>query len=481
MTRRLSLIALAAAVTAVAACVPKRIVWSPDGQRALVTGDNALYLCDADGKLSSPIGDALPQLVTWLPDSRRFVAVAEIAAGSWQEVAPMLTEARREEIIRLADKVRQEILAHEGNWDDFEPGATAELTHPEQAALGLYIREHRSEGLPEKMGDKWDAIKDMTVGVHTLMSYTLTDTTARPGAIIARSLYPTREMRVSPDGNLVACVEETGNNKGDSAAGPFRLSVVQTAAGAVRIIVADHVGLYPDWSPDGQYLVYISARTSAGKDDNQALLGSVTRRQICNQDGSLLETFEEPETLASALFSPFSKTRCLADGRVLFSSTEVHLPCAEKDMPEQASLFAVDPGRQATVTRVMPRQAEAKLPDGLAYGHFEVSPDAARVAITGSKGEVAVLTLATGDVTDVQPTPDPDGKLRTVATWRSADELCFLLPAGAEAGSTHRAEIALWSNAGTRIISKDWPSAGFKELLGDKEKPPQDQPDSRPE
>ena len=131
---------------------------------------------------------------------------------------------------------------------------------------------------------------------------------------------------------------------------------------------------------------------------------------------------------AGLLYAPLNaKVRCLADGRILFASTEVTLPAATRDMPQRWSLFSLDPSKRATVSRVLARQSEIDLPD-MAY-LFEVSPDETRAAVVGDKGRVAVVTLATGDVRMVQPMESASEghglKFKTVPKWRSNEELCF--------------------------------------------------------
>jgi hypothetical protein len=72
-----------------------------------------------------------------------------------------------------------------------------------------------------------------------------------------------------------------------------------------------------------------------------------------------------------------------------------------------------------------------------------------------------VVELESGHTSVLQPREfagDGYGPTAKCApAWRSADELCFVEPAGTDLGSPDRPEIVLWSNTRQRCISKDWP------------------------
>jgi hypothetical protein len=137
---------------------------------------------------------------------------------------------------------------------------------------------------------------------------------------------------------------------------------------------------------------------------------------------------------------------------------ECTLPTTENDMPERASLFALDPGRQPGVIRLISRQTEAALPNGLGMGVFELSPDEKRVVVMGKegdKGRVAILTLASGQIEEVlKDAPDIDAQ---VPAWRSADEVSFLAPPKIPGGSPDREAIVIHALGGqTRCLSCGW-------------------------
>jgi len=451
MKRRHTLAAGAICLLAAGGCIPRRVFWSPDGQRAALIAEDGLRLCDASGKLSDVVAQDV-QLVAWMPDSSRFIGEGKITAASWQEAQAALSPERREALIRLAGRLHDEILAYSGEWDKFRPKLRAEVTDGELSALFLYVRDHRKDGLPEKLGDKWKDMEKMTADVHLLQVYEVSDLSATPGPILTRTLDDIWNLQIAPDGGAVACAQAVSGGK-DAI---FRLSVMPAGGGALQT-VAEPAAIYPDWTPDGRSLVYTTTRSKPADGGDAVQLGTLSRRRVRAESGRPLKEFEAPDDRVGGLFWPQSKVRCLRDGRVLFSAMEVMLPATAKDMPQRATLFCIDPARQPTATRVIPREAEAALPDGLQAGYFELSPDEKRVAVCGADhGNVSVLTLATGEVQRV--VSQTDIELRGLPAWRSAEELSVFVPPKSSWGSADRYELVLWSGPEkARCLSCGWP------------------------
>jgi WD40 repeat protein len=116
----------------------------------------------------------------------------------------------------------------------------------------------------------------------------------------------------------------------------------------------------------------------------------------------------------------------------------------------------LDPERQAAVIPLIPRSVEESLP--AKPGYYETSPDGKRIAILADKGAVAVLTLATGALDTVQAPGDDDTV--SAPAWRSASELCFI-----STTNGRPAQVALWDNGTTRVLSANWPAAARKGFL----------------
>lgn len=449
-----------------AGCIPKRVVWSPDGKLAAVVGNDGLYLCDEDGNLSQRVAEGVETEVTaaaWYPDSRRLLVVRQRPARTWEEVVAALPAGHQKDVKELAGQIRAAILDHDGRWDEFSVPGSEKLTYQEQLSAKLYVRDRLSDGLAEKMGEHWKDFSDVEASVNDLQVYEITGPMiAAPRGIVSQSVNSVGEPHISPDGRYVAYISEMAGTDF------FRLWVVPADGSEGARPVDDLVAYFPDWSADGRYLVYAKATFAEAEGSDTVQLGSITRREVCDEQGALLEEFSGGDDLAGLIFSPWIKVCCLRDGRVLFASAEVALPATAKDMPEYASLFAVHPGRQATVTRVVPRSTSMiEFGAWLALGAFEVSPDEDRVTLLGEGGTVAVFDIATGHLERVQPDQFPSGqygaKIPTPPVWRSSEQLCFAVPTGSEMGSPERGEIVLWSREETRAISKSWPDevAGF--------------------
>jgi len=452
MKRRHSIMTLILVVFTLCGCIPRRLFWSPDGQRAAIVAEDGLRLCDAAGKLSEVVAKDV-DLVAWLPDSRRLIAARRTEAATWKEAAVALSPERQEALVKLADPLREEVLAYSGDWDKFKPKVTGEMSDGEVAALILYVRDHRAQGLPEKLGEKWKEVEKATAGVYLLQIYEVSEAGAVAGQVLARTLDGVGELRVSPDGQAVACVLSISGGK----QAVFRLSVLSTGGGGALRTVAEPVALFPDWTTDGRGLVYGSTPTRPVEGSDSLQLGTVAQRRVCDESGELLKEFAAPEDLVGVVFAPQMKIRCLPDGRVLFSAMEVTLPSTSRDMPQRASLFSIDPGRRPTVARVIPRDTEANLPDGLAAGYFEVSPDATRIAVAETgHANVSVLTLATGAFEAV--VTQADTELKSIPAWRTSQELSLFVPPKSPWGSANRYEVVLWSGPDkARCLSRDWP------------------------
>ena len=131
---------------------------------------------------------------------------------------------------------------------------------------------------------------------------------------------------------------------------------------------------------DGKSLVYAKLDNGLPKQDGPSL-GTIIRQQVCGDDGRPLTDLQGTVELAGVCMNTLTRIRCLADGRIVFSTIELHLPAVSADMPQSLQLFALDPDRQATLTRLIPRSVERQIEESLYL--FEVSPDGKQVAIPG--------------------------------------------------------------------------------------------------
>ncbi|MEP0842427.1 MAG: hypothetical protein HRF43_06915 [Phycisphaerae bacterium] len=455
MKRRLILTGVLIVGWALSGCVPRKLFWSPDGKRVAVLGTEGLYLGDAEGNLSKMIAPHV-SLVAWAPDSRRFLAAGLEEVKRFSALEPVLTREQKSRLIGLHEKLRSEILGYQGDWKDFSSSVQHALTGGEFMALLLYTLEHDDGKLAGKLGDQWKEAQKASALVCRLTLYEVADGQAKAGPVLASWVDGVADLRVSPNGEWVAITLPTAPS---SDHGLGRLLVMPTGGGA-QTLVADHVAAYSDWSPDGRSLYYGTTTSPQTSKDQSFTLGTLTRRQVIDPEGRLLSTLPEPEDIVGLMFWYEMKVRCLKDGRVLFSSGEVTLPSTKADMPQSPSLFFIDPARQPTVSRILPKEADGRL-EGLGLGQFELSPDEQRVVVLGSGSkEVSVITLATGQITTIvaPKTGADDERVGCVPVWRSADELSVLVGSKTEGALPDRASVMVYTLEGKgRVLNRNWP------------------------
>lgn len=423
-----------------AGCVTQRIVWSPDGKQAAVLTDEGLYLCDADGEIS---GLLLPDVTTvaWFKDSRRLAVDRSLSCTNWHGLAAVLNPQSQESIRRAATELLAKL--RKGNRDEVLEAEHRSEEKPFFARL-LYLRDEGGDAA-HKLLEGAKELKDLKVDVSTLAVAQVSNGVLDVGPILAAEIGGIVEIRISPNGAAIAYTAEDG------------LSVVTIGGGEPARLVAGMAAAYPDWSPDGNSLVYITTATTNSTDDIK--LGVLTRRCVLNERGQV-EIQSAKDDLAGLLFNDQARVRCLRDGRILFASEEWRLPVTTNDLPQRQQLFALDPERQSTLTPLVPRGTQEMLPANLSC--FEVSPDEKRVAVGGDKSSVAVFTLASGNVELVQDATDTD--LKSIPCWRSASELCYIAIQSSNTNQ-HKAEVALWENGKTRVISRTWPAPARKGVL----------------
>ena len=456
-----------------AGCLPRQlVVWSPDGGQAVVMDSNSTSLCDGDGKLARlDIGTV--QAAAWTADSKRVLLAVQKSAAKWAQLAAVLDDSTRQAVIATADDFEKAILATPAGEELTDKGTQdiAKKVFENRGSLApaatVYLRDARPDAMRKRLGDKWKTMAELSVPYTQLGLYDLDGMSLKPGLVILNSLEGINELRLAPAGRAVAFV--TGSDRTEST---FTLWLAQMTANAAPREIADGVAIFPDFSANGQCVIYIqSAKSPEGK---AAPLGTLGIRQVADANGALLTELPEAEDLAALVFDNMLAVRCLADGRILFSSGDANLPAALAEMQKTKSLFTFNPGEPAKVTRVVPDKGENQLPEDLL---FDLSPDRKHVSVAGTNAKVCVVTPADGQITWVQ---QEEGKLQMLPSWRRAGELCFIIPAvkGAPNG---RSEVALWSAGKTTVISKAWPDAVMENLtFAPSQKPPATAPATGP-
>jgi hypothetical protein len=441
--RSWSVLAVAALGLMMAGCVSRRIAWSPDGAHAAVFAGDGLHLCGPDGVLSDTVlsGEGLAE---WFPDSQRLAVLSGVPRQSWKDMQKILPAEERQRVVQGGKTLLEELKAGRGLADAFN--TLSALSSSEQDAVGVYLAE--TEGTKEQVGANWDALQQKQAGVVQIRIGTLREGMLALGPPLVNSLRKVLDIRVSPTGTAIAYTAEGAKEEG------LQLWVVPTDGSTPPQLVAKNTACCSDWSTDGHSLLYIRAVNEAANGD-QICLGSLTRRGVLNPAGGI-QIQTNADDLAGLLFDANNKVRCLSDGRIIFAAADLHLPCTTLDMPQEPQLFALDPERQTAVIPLIPRSAQSSMPAKPDF--YETSPDGKRVAIGAEKGAVLVLTLATGVLDAVQAAGSDDGA--SEPAWRSASELCFISTTNGQP-----AQVALWNNGKTRVLSANWPPEARKGFL----------------
>ena len=481
--RRLALFA-SLSVLLLAGCDPEKLlVWSPDGKRCAVIGPEGLHLADAEGNLSPLL---LPHAVSaaWLPDSKRLAVQVKLESAKWADAEPLLDHDRRKRILERAERVL--LLAKAVPQTDLE-GLFESVADPEEESTAdvalpmfVYLRDTRGKEMADRFGEAYTkhASEPITLGLVRIYDVTADQVQGAKLAervTVAASFAGFSEIRPNPKSDVLALVE---------GASDYRRIMIATLDGKTPPkTVADLVARYPDWSHDGKSLLYVRANTPPDKNDSLRLGGlrrltlldesnkllsplPVDRTtMVTNADGSTNETPSSAEVLAGFLYSEWIKVRALPNGRVLFSGVEAQLPATAADMPTTPTLFAIDPNHP-TISRVLPRGLDASLPAGV--HHFEPSPDGARIALPGVGGQLAVVQLSTGNLTELSPRKS-DQALKLIPAWRNNEELSYatLNPQDKK----RPGEFTLFSvkNDAPKPLSKQWPEELVKALSDDRQ------------
>jgi hypothetical protein len=443
--------ALAALLLAGGCRVEERMVWAPDGTRAAVRLPEGLCLMDADGKLASPLSTNVTA-VAWLPDSRGLVLVRSLAVSTWADGARLLPSNETATVEALArgllDTLRGALAAADGDAaaieakfikplnlgsSEFVIPALICLQDAHRAELEQLVRSARNNAELEKT-----LAEPHGFTINELAVYRLDG--AAP-LVLERTLAELGAPRPAPHAPVVAFLRGT------------QLVLAPLAGGTNALAVADRVVGSPDWTPEGQALVY------AVYDSDKWAGGAVNLFRL--ERRSVLDEHDVPkagdvQALAQAAANFVPRVRCLPDGRVLFAGLALQLPATGSAKPEAHFYLVRD---AETAPTAIPSPAGA-LPQDLSS--FAPSPDGRRIAIANdSDDRVIVLDVASGAVDTVAP--QRVGKNRTLPAWRGPNELYFAAFPTAEA---RRSEWLRWSpGTAPQVISRAWSDGSVTNLV----------------
>jgi len=426
-------------------CLQKHIVWSPDGQRAAIISADGLRFCTADGTLSEQLTPGVYR-VAWLGDSQRLVVVRERPAADWTDVTRALGTERSQQAVTEAEAV----------WTKLQAGAlwsAVAIDLPRKNALPFFhLREMHGPQLRAKLtAEEWAVLAALEIKRHEVVLLGQQPSPADPAKPIFTDVEMIADLRIAPGETAVALTVTTDSGKGDH----FRLVVAPLDGSAPATAVATEVASFPDWTADRRSLVFLQAAGASEQDFAQ--LGVLQQREVLAADGKIALAAKAMD-LGGALFQAMCRIRCLPDGRIVFNAAELNLPVAACDLEaDREQLFVLDPTRQATLVRLVPRGEKEKLPKML--GFFEPSSDGKTLLIGGVDGEVCLFTLATGEIVRVQGEAK---ELLCQPAWRGPGEFSYLKPTESPDGKappSRKFEVVLRQGDKETVLSKTWPDA----------------------
>ena len=443
----------------VLACHPKTITWSQDGQWAAFCNNTGLFFTDGQGKISENMYEHVYR-AEWFPGGKQLAIEQFVTLKTWKQVESTVSQEHQAKYVQYAES----LLAVKNIQDWKEKTKTITdlnlLDKGELGAVKLYIRDVASNGFPKKVIQSWGS--QIEYVYHFLRIGTWDGKNFSTGQPLWGSPERIWDMRISAKGRVVAFTSAFPGDFDEGAVSSLWVVDIETQ----KLELLDrNTALYPDWDASGTTLFYVR---SMGKERSNSPLGTLLKRRICDKDGGLLEDFPELESLAGLVAGEFTKVRCLSDGRIVFSSMEVTLPVIGKDVPEQKQLFVLDPQRQATIGRLIPRSIQNQT-HGYNFDFFEISPDQTLISIPDDDGRVAALRIATGDFTILQG--QGTGAIKTVPVWRYPNELCYIdeIKTGLTGEKSKQIVLRKIASDGTwsqpRVISKSWPKEARKAVL----------------
>jgi hypothetical protein len=424
----------------------------------VVLSDKGLYFIDGEGRVLPPHLAADSARCVWFPDGKRLLIKHTAAVEKWDQAAGLFEPQEVARIQTEAAVLKERVLAYEGDWDAFKFEPEAGFTPAMTAGLLLYLRDRISEGLPAKLGPKWEDLAKIKPDVSEVQVCTLTDAELQRGAILLRTLNPVSALRISPNGKIASFLMPVPSG----ADHPPGLHVLPVSGGSARL-VARHVAEHYDWSQDGRSLVYIAGTASKEESSGNVQLGVLGTITVAGPDDELLQKWIDQKDRVGLLFDERLAVRWLSDGRLFFSSVEVTLPATTRDMPQQWSLFALDPRMPASVIRLLGRDFGESLNGGLPV--FQLSPDEKRVLLSGPENSLLLYDLAGGETTKVVGSDQRDSKLQSLPSWRNNSEICLVTPVAKGGESGPRLRVVLWREGETQVLSDSWPEEMKSGLL----------------
>lgn len=433
-------ISLLFSVVTLSACNNYELAWSPDGNTLAFNGHDGLRFSDQFGKLSPVVSKA--DRVVWLPDSKSILTAGTRDVATWQEALRYLTESNQKDAIDLAQYIKRE--AEIRGTEAMQEDARIKESPPYlvQAAL-LYLEDKDGPYIRKLLKVKSGPV--CTLGVKTI---SLQRSSVGAGAEeVWHGFGDTYDARISPDGKYAFFIQEQ-----DKKTSSYKIQLISLESRTAPNTVIETAAQHAAWSPDSRSIYFMEAL--AGREGNK--LGSLSSVAVRGEDGAILSTLPVPVKLVYLSMDTACDIRCLKDGRVLFSASDLQLPATDKELTALKNVYSFKPGDQ------FPRRlmSLSEYQNHRSLEPILVNPDETK-AILGKSESLPILTLATGAIEELNTDPGVQ------PGWRNSDEVCFAKPGKEKQANHHDSEVVLhsMSSGKDRILSENWPESAVDEIL----------------
>lgn len=446
-----------------AGCLPDRIFWSPDGSvAAIITGDQNdghLIFCDADGVTSESGLDRITHL-EWLPEGRGILVGINRTWDQWSEIDAELLDFERARVAELIERISAGTGSEHGVVDWINAQRESKALGPNQLLIvAHYLAAHPDITLPAQVSSALPP-KEPVEGVQ-LVEFEVNGMQLGARRVLGFVTEPAWAIRPSPRGDLALLVYGQAFNQSSMPLKLALLSLGRDGAPVQGRILSPNSAFYPDWSRDGNSVIFAEADFMT-TDHQPFSLGKIREAEVFNKEGVM--QWEPPMTdHAIILMSEQTCIRTLSDGQILFSGPEGHFPSGIKDGIQRLGIFSLDPERRPTVSSMLSYETSMEI--GNFGWTFEVNPEERRVALVAEDGRVAIVTLADGSVDFTQPEADADSNLRALPKWRAQGDLCLCLPLPETAENGAEAELVLYRDGHKQSLSANWPESWIKGFL----------------
>lgn len=467
----LMLLALCSALALLGGCFPDdSLDWSADGSVGLLRANEALYLVDGKtGKLTPVKAETVSPMPDISRDGAQIAYSDGITYATLAEGLRALPPGQAEMIQKDAQSLREKILGGIATVTEFNSARdnTFGYGEPYRGWVVRYMCENADEPLVQKLGAQLlQQGKESELTCSRLIVAPYAD--PAKVKVVATSAMVIFRPRFSPDGKNVAYLT-SGNEDIERA----HLFVASPGQNMPAVYVAARVALGFDWREDSQAIAYVQQEA-----DDDAILGVIFERQVCDSNGSLLEevSADAPDnpleihrstgpskSLVGTLFQPLLKVEYGAGGRLFFSSASGRIPASDLDEPKYL-LFCHDPVT-GTVADVLPSDAPAYI--GETVNFFSLSPDGRRVLLPMENNRFAIYELGTKslDVPISEAEQFGEDLPDFLPSWKGNDKVSCLVSekshflAGSGAQEKQRKEIVVMGTNGDlhSILSADWP------------------------